>query len=85
MDRLHQRSRDGDIPHPPQVAEGKMQPHPKHQEDHPQLGQLLDRLDIAHPSRCERPDRNPCQQVPDDRRKPELPRDDPAREGHDKR
>ena len=39
---------NGDRAHAPQVLQGEMEPHAEHQEDHAQLGQLGDGLDVAH-------------------------------------
>ena len=41
----------GDRAHPPEVVEREMQADAEHQEDHAQLGQLADRVDVAHGSR----------------------------------
>ena len=45
---------------------GEMQPDAEHQEDHAQLGQLLDGFDIAHKTRCKRPDHDARQQISHD-------------------
>ena len=83
--RLAQRARDGDIAHLPQVLEREMQAHAEHQEDHPQLGQLLDGLRIAHEPGRERADGDPRQQVADDGGQADAPGDHPADERHHQR
>ena len=62
-----------------------MQAYAKHQEDHPQLSQLLDGLRMAHESGGERADDDPSQQVADDGGQANAPGDHPADERYHQR
>ena len=82
---MQQSAWDGDIAHAPEVIEGKMQANSEHQKDHTKLGQLLDGLYIAHETRREWTNRNPCQKITDDRWKPDPAGDDPANKRYHER
>ena len=58
-----------------------MQPHPEHQEDHPQLGKLGRKAHVRHIARRERPDHDPGQKIPGDQRQLQPLRQKAEQEG----
>ena len=62
-----------------------MQADAEHEEDHAQLGELADRLRIAHEAGREGADRDAGQQVADDGGQPDATGDEAAKECGDQR
>ena len=75
---LRDRPRHGDILHREQILQMKVQPHAEHQQDHAHFRELRREVLIALEPRRMRPDRDPADEIADDRREPDLVRDDPA-------
>ncbi len=67
---LEESPGNGDRAHGEQVAHPEMQTHSEHQQDDAHLRQLLGDVGVRHEARRERPDRDPSDQVADDRREP---------------
>lgn len=73
--------RQGDPPHGEQVVHREMDAHPEHEEDDPDLGELLGECDIGHEARRERPHGDARHEVAHQRRKAEPDGQHPQREG----
>jgi len=79
--RLPDRARNCDVAHAPEVAEGEVEAHAKHEEDDTQLGQLPDGAHIADKPGCEGADGDAGKQVANDGRQAHSPGEQPAQKG----
>lgn len=62
---------DGDFPDGEEVAEVEMEAHAEHEQDDPDLGEVVRHLDVGDEARRVGAEGDPRDQVPDDRRKAE--------------
>ena len=93
IDDLANRTGDGDPPHGHEVGEREMQADAEHQQDHADLGELSRHRRIGDEAGRVRAHEDAGQQVADERRKPQLARDEsederehePCRKGCDQR
>ena len=65
---LQQAGSDGDAPDCHEVAQGELDPEGEEEKNDPDVGEDGDLLLVAHEPRGERPDRDPRDEIPDDRR-----------------
>jgi len=82
-DGVDDGARHGDVPHPPQIREGEVEPHPEQEEDDAQLRHLPERARVADEAGSERPDGDPGQQVAQDGGQSCPPGGHPAQKRHD--
>ena len=77
------RAGEGDAPHREEIADGEVHPNPEHQQDHAEFGQLGRDLGVADEAGGEWPDRDPGQQVADDRWQAQARGDEADRKSDD--
>ena len=82
--RLGYCSRNGNLPHIPEVAQREMKSDAKHHEDDAHFRQLRSRVNVAHETRRKRADHQSGGDVADQRGQPGFPGQEPAdqREQH---
>ena len=78
---LQQRPRDHDGPDRQQILDREMQAHPEHQQDDADLGELQRQVLVGDKARRGRADRDPGEQVSDQRRDPQTMGDRAKDEG----